>query len=89
MPQRKLIIVNQLGLHARAAARFVDVAQRYESTISVGTSAKQVDGKSIMSVMLLAASQGHELTLNAEGADAEDALEAITDLIADKFGEGQ
>ncbi len=89
MPQRKLIIVNQLGLHARAAARFVDVAQRYESKISVGTSAKQVDGKSIMSVMLLAASKGHELTLSAEGADAEDALEAITDLVADKFGEGQ
>ena len=89
MPQRNLVIVNQLGLHARAAARFVKVAQRYDSTISVSTAQKQVDGKSIMSVMLLAAGNGCELTLTAEGADAEDALTAISELVADKFGEGQ
>lgn len=89
MPRRNLVIVNQLGLHARAAARLVDVAQRYDSTISVGTDEKQVDGKSIMSVMLLAAGQGREITLTAEGADAEDALTAISALVADKFGEGE
>lgn len=89
MPRRNLTIVNQLGLHARAAARFVDVAQRYDSTISLGNKEKQVDGKSIMSVMLLAAGKGHELTLTAEGTDAEDALTAITELVADKFGEGE
>lgn len=89
MPQCDLTIINQLGLHARAAARFVDVAKRFDSTISIGTQDKQVDGKSIMSVMLLAASKGHKLTLSAEGADAEDALLAISELVADKFGEGQ
>ena len=95
VPKRNLIIVNRLGLHARAAAKFVERAQSFSSTISIGV-AKQpaanvewVDGKSIMGVMLLAAGQGTEIELRAEGHDAKDALDAIDALIADKFGESQ
>ncbi len=93
MPTRNLIIVNRLGLHARAAAKLVEQAQSFSSTITLGvtdeTESKvdRVDGKSIMSVMLLAAGQGTEIELSAEGDDAMDALDAIDALIADKFGE--
>jgi len=93
LPTRNLIIVNQLGLHARAAAKFVEQAQSFTATISLGVSDRDksevqwVDGKSIMSVMLLAAGQGTEIALRAEGQDALDALDAIDALIADRFGE--
>jgi len=93
MPKRNLVIVNRLGLHARAAAKLVEQAQSFSSTITLGvtdeSTAKvdEVDGKSIMSVMLLAAGQGTEIELRAEGDDAMDALDAIDALVADKFGE--
>jgi len=93
MPKRNLVIVNRLGLHARAAAKLVEQAQSFSSTITLGVSDKSsaeanpVDGKSIMSVMLLAAGQGTEIELSAEGDDAMDALDAIDALVADKFGE--
>lgn len=93
MPTRNLLIVNRLGLHARAAAKFVERAQRFEATIELGnsdSSAKEtrwVDGKSIMSVMLLAAGKGHEIQVRAEGDDALSALDAIDELVADRFGE--
>lgn len=96
MPQTQLTIVNKLGLHARAAARFVELAQTFAASIEVGLvpdatepdrTPRKVDGKSIMSVMLLAAAQGTQITLWAEGADAQAALDAIGTLVADKFGE--
>ena len=93
MPKRNLVIVNRLGLHARAAAKLVEQAQSFSSTITLGVTDKsaakvdRVDGKSIMSVMLLAAGQGTEIELRAEGDDAVDALDAIDELVADKFGE--
>lgn len=93
MPKRNLVIVNRLGLHARAAAKLVEQAQSFSSTITLGVTDKsaakvdRVDGKSIMSVMLLAAGQGTEIELRAEGDDAVDALDAIDALVADKFGE--
>ena len=103
MPTRDLVIVNALGLHARAAAKFVERAQTFEANISLSIATPQtteeqdpglktepdwVDGKSIMGVMLLAASKGTEIRLRAEGEDARAALDAIDALIADKFGEG-
>ena len=93
MPKRNLVIVNRLGLHARAAAKLVEQAQSFSSTITLGVTDKsaakvdRVDGKSIMSVMLLAAGQGTEIELRADGDDAVDALDAIDELVADKFGE--
>ena len=89
MQERKVTVINKLGLHARAASKFVNLAKRYASKIEVVTVAKTVDGKSIMSIMLLAASQGTEIGLRIDGDDEVDAIQAITDLIADRFGEGE
>ena len=89
MQERTVVIVNKLGLHARAASKFVNLAKRFASRIEVSNSTKCVDGKSIMSIMLLAASQGTEIGLRVDGDDEIDAMQAITDLIADRFGEGE
>jgi phosphocarrier protein len=80
-------IANRLGLHARAAAQVVRIASAYESDIRIVRGDKEVDGKSIMGLMMLAASQGTEIEIRAEGVDAEDALEALRELIATRFGE--
>lgn len=82
-------IVNQLGLHARAAAKFVATATRFESKVALAKDGKVVDGKSIMSVMMLAASIGTMLEIKTDGPDEQEAMTAIKELIADKFGEGQ
>ena len=90
MTQVEITICNKRGLHARAAAKFVATASEYESTIKVGRdTASLVDGKSIMSVMMLAASKGTSLQVLAEGPDESKAVEAICELISDKFGEGE
>jgi phosphotransferase system HPr (HPr) family protein len=87
--ERNVTIVNRLGLHARAAAKFVNVAKAFTSTIRIGIGDRRVDGKSIMSVMLLAASQGTQVIVSADGTDEIEALEAIAALIADRFGENE
>jgi phosphocarrier protein len=87
MPAATVTIVNRLGLHARAAAKFVQTAARYTSSVSVSRGDKCVNGKSIMGVMMLAASQGANLDIETDGPDAEDALSALTTLVADRFGE--
>jgi phosphocarrier protein len=84
---QKVEIINELGLHARAAAKFVACASRFESTMQVRKDDKMVDGKSIMSIMLLAASIGSILEIEVCGADEGEAMTAIIDLIANKFGE--
>jgi len=89
MLERTVTIVNKLGLHARAASKFVNVSNRFGSTIEVGNRGKFVNGKSIMSVMLLAAGLGTELVLRIDGDDEDAAMAAITELIADRFGEGE
>ena len=89
MPTRDLPIVNKLGLHARAASKFVTVASRYESRITVVKDGREVSGKSIMGVMMLAAARGSHITVTAEGTDAEEALDGLADLVADRFGESQ
>jgi phosphocarrier protein HPr len=87
--ERRITIINKLGLHARAASKFVAVTNRYTSRIDVGNGGKVVNGKSIMSIMLLAASQGTELILQLDGDDEEEALQAIVRLIEEKFGESE
>jgi len=82
-----LEIVNQLGLHARAAARFVEVASRFEAEIDVLHSGHQANGKSIMSLMMLAAARGSRLAVTATGDDADDALQALAELVGNRFGE--
>lgn len=89
MQERTVLISNKLGLHARAASKLVKVAGQFASTVRVSNGAKAVDGKSIMSVMLLAASQGTEIQLRTEGEDEATAMDAIVELIEDKFGEGE
>jgi phosphocarrier protein HPr len=82
-------IVNKLGLHARAAAKLTHLAGAYQSDIWLSRSGRRVNAKSIMGVMMLAAGQGTSVQIEAQGADAEQALAALTKLIADKFGEGE
>ena len=90
MPALQVEITNKLGLHARAAAKFVGVAGRYPCQVRVGrTSESLVDGKSIMGVMMLAAGKGTTIHLHAEGEQDQEALDAIVKLINDKFDEGE
>jgi len=86
---RDLAIVNKRGLHARAAARFVQCAERYEATITVSKDQHTVGGTSIMGLMMLAAGIDATIRVTAEGPDAEAALAALMALVADKFGEGE
>jgi len=87
MIEREIEIINRLGLHARAAAKLVDCAARFSSQIRLTKEQQQVDAKSIMSVMMLAAGQGSLVTLHIEGDDENAALEALCALINDRFGE--
>jgi phosphocarrier protein len=87
--KREITIVNKLGLHARAAARFVTLAARFEADIRLRRGTREVNGKSIMGVMMLAAARGAQLTLEAEGADAEQALDGLEQLVRERFGEAE
>ncbi len=87
MLERSVQVVNRNGVHARPAAEIVKAAARYASEITIVRDDLEVNGKSIMGVMMLAAECGSTLTLRAEGPDEEQALEAISTLISGKFGE--
>ena len=87
MTTRSVTVVNQLGMHARAAARFVHLATRFESQIRVGRNSKVMDGKSIMGILLLAAARGTTITISADGSDEEAAVAALTQLVESGFGE--
>ncbi len=87
MIERSVEIVNQNGIHARPAAEIVKTAGRYKSQITLIREDLEVNGKSIMGVMMLAAEFGSTVQLRADGPDAEDALNALATLIANKFGE--
>ncbi|KFE54267.1 HPr family phosphocarrier protein [Pseudomonas syringae] len=90
MPARQITIINKLGLHARAAAKFVGVAGKFPCQIRVGRNPESmVDGKSIMAVMMLAAGKGTDIHLLTEGDDAQAALEGLIELIENKFDEGE
>ncbi len=87
--RRKRSISNKLGLHESAYAKFVSVANQYACEVEVARGNKHVNGKSIMGIMMLAASKGTELEISTEGKDAEVALDAINDLINNRFGENE
>ena len=89
MQRTTVVIVNQLGLHARAAARFVQTAMEFASDIDVTVNGKTADGKSIMGLMMLTAAKGATLELTVSGPDENNALAALNKLILDKFGEEQ
>ena len=82
-------IINRLGLHARASAKFVTCAGSFKSLVQVERDGRKVNGKSIMGVMMLAAAQGVRITLHVEGEDEAAACAALEALIADRFGEGE
>ena len=90
MPACEITIINKLGLHARAAAKFVGVAGRFPCQIRAGRSPESlIDGKSIMAVMMLAAGKGTNLHLLTEGEQEDEALKALIELIENKFDEGE
>lgn len=85
--EKNITIINKLGLHARAAAKLVTLASKFEADVRVRKDGKEVSGKSIMGVMMLAAAKGSEITLIANGNDAAQALTELETLINDRFGE--
>jgi phosphocarrier protein len=89
MPSANAEIVNKLGLHARAAAKLTHLAGGFQSEIWISRSGRRVNAKSIMGVMMLAAGQRSTVLIEADGPDADQAIAALTKLIAEKFGEGE
>ena len=87
MTSRSVTVVNQLGMHARAAAKFVHLATKYEAQVRVAQNSREMDGKSIMGILLLAAARGTTITISADGSDERDAIEALAALVASGFGE--
>lgn len=87
MQERPVIIINKLGLHARAAAKFVTIASSFSSSIDVAKDGQKVNGKSIMGVMMLAASRGTELIILTDGSDEVEAADSLTELVTGRFGE--
>ncbi len=85
--EQQFTIINELGMHARAATRFVQVANRYHADVDVEKDGQTVNGKSIMGVLMLVAAKGTFITVRCEGPDAPAALKAISTLVRDKFGE--
>lgn len=89
MAQKEIIISNKLGLHARAAAKLVQLCARFSSPVFLHCKGKEINGKSILGVMMLAAGKGTSVTLKAEGSDAEEAVIAVAELFDRKFDEGE
>lgn len=89
MAERKVEIVNVLGLHARAAARFVRTATQFQSEVTVTKDGTTTDGKSILGILFLAAAVGSEITIAATGEDEDEALRALASLVAEGLGEGE
>jgi phosphocarrier protein len=87
MIAQSVMVVNQLGMHARAAAKFVHLATRYQAHIRVASDARAMDGKSIMGLLLLAAARGSMITISADGVDEIDAVNALVSLVQSGFDE--
>jgi len=88
MTSRQVTIVNQLGVHARAAAKFVHLASRFDARVRVARDHREMDGKSILGILLLAAARGSLMTITTDGTDEQEALEALVTLVESGFGEG-
>lgn len=89
MTRQEIEITNKLGLHARASTKLTQVAAQFSSQIWIERNNRRVNAKSIMGVMMLAAGKGSKVTLETDGEDEKAAMTALTDLISDKFGEGE
>lgn len=89
MLQNKIEIINKLGLHARASAKLTHLAGQFRSEVWLTRQGRRVNAKSIMGVMMLAAAKGTQVEIETNGADEEAAMQALTQLIQDKFGEGE
>ncbi|MEM7026783.1 MAG: HPr family phosphocarrier protein [Pseudomonadota bacterium] len=89
MQTKTVTIINKLGLHARAAAKFVQTASAFESDITVIANNREVSGKSIMGIMMLAAGKGKQIDITVSGADEAEAMHALEDLINNRFGEDE
>ena len=87
MPTREVTISNKLGLHARAAAKLVNISNGYNAEVTLEKKGQKIHGKSIMGVMMLAASQGTTIRITVSGEEEDEALRSLVDLIDDKFGE--
>jgi phosphocarrier protein len=89
MQQQEVEIVNKLGLHARASAKLTETAGRYKADIWVSRNGRRVNAKSIMGVMMLAAAKGSRIIIQTEGPDEADAIAAVAQLVAERFGEAE
>lgn len=89
MQERDILIINKLGLHARASAKLTQTAARFQCGVHISRNARRVNAKSIMGVMMLAAAKGTTVKIETDGADEEAALAALVTLIEDRFGEGE
>ena len=89
MPRGDAAIINKLGLHARASAKLTQLASSFPCEVWLERNGRRVNAKSIMGVMMLAAAKGSTITIDTQGEQDEDALKAIQDLVADRFGEGE
>ncbi|MFZ6722109.1 HPr family phosphocarrier protein [Undibacterium sp. Ji49W] len=89
MIQQEIEIVNKLGLHARASAKFTQTASKFKAEVWLTRNNRRVNGKSIMGVMMLAAGKGSKVLLETDGADEQACFDAIVSLVNDKFGEGE
>jgi phosphocarrier protein HPr len=89
MIQQELEIINKLGLHARASAKFTQLAAKFQSDVWLTRNGRRINAKSIMGVMMLAAGKGAKVLLEADGPDEEACVAALAGLINDKFGEGE
>jgi phosphocarrier protein HPr len=89
MIKKEIEIINKLGLHARASAKLTQTATRFACEINLSRNGRRVNAKSIMGVMMLAAAKGSQIVIETDGADEADAMKALTELIADYFGEGE
>ncbi len=87
MTSQSVTVVNQLGVHARAAAKFVHLAGRFDARVRVARDHREMDGKSIMGILLLAAARGSTITISADGADETEAVHALVALVESGFGE--
>jgi len=87
MTSQAVTVVNQLAMHARAAAKFVHLAGRFDARVKVARDRREMDGKSIMGILLLAAARGSTITISAEGSDERDAVDALVALVRSGFGE--
>jgi phosphocarrier protein len=89
MQRREVDIVNKLGLHARASAKLTQLAGKFQCEVWLARNGRRVNAKSIMGVMMLAAAKGSKIEIETDGADETDAMEALVQLIADRFGESE